>query len=324
MKRLPTSPNRRTIKFPHEIELSGSVAQGWGAVVLGTPFVGIGIGLLLATVGVIALPGKGNSQWTLLVFAAIFAIPGMIFMRHGLVGVLREARANRMRRSMPDEYWLADYSWNPRGIGDKLPALLRKHLIFSAFLILFTTPFHFMTYELWQEGGYSWLFPGVFCAAADACVLLCLLRVLRLVTRWLKCGRPRISFQRFPFFLGGNLDVDLICSQQIVATGEVTVGLRYIQEAFETSRSGSGSNSSTSTSVVCYQTYEDIWTIDADQWNAIGGVGRAMSIPLPNESKYCNDLLARPARYWDLKITVPMNGVDYEASFLMPVYDQIS
>lgn len=320
MKRQPFSPKLQVRKIQHEVDRSGSPAQGWGAVVIGSPFVAVGTFLVLVAMGVVHLDGQNAPPWVIAAVGLMFAMAGLIFVKHGIKGLLRNARAKRILHFSPNEYWRADYRWNKRGIGDNLPRLMKGYIMFPVVLEIFCVSFHFIAWKAWSDGGFGWLIPGAFCAIVDLVVVACLVRLLKLIVRWLKFGRARITFRRFPFFLGENLDVELACGRWIDANGEVTICLRYVQEAFERTRTTQKSRGSTS--VVAYTSYEDVWTIEADKWNANRWAETTISIPLPDNAKYCTNLLSVPARYWDLNISIPRAGVDYDVSFLLPIYSR--
>ena len=185
---------------------------------------------------------------------------------------------------------------------------------------LFLLPFNWIAF---MSGARDWgvlavfgLVVGIF----DLMLLGALLRAGYLLVRYARYGASTIRFRRFPFFLGDTLEVTLPRTERVAALGRLTATLRCVQERYHVHGSGRSRRSV----VVCYELYGETRVVGATPGNR----GRrreaaeiSISFALP-AGDYGTRLGERPPRYWQLELTAEVPGVDYAASFLVPVYER--
>jgi hypothetical protein len=99
--------------------------------------------------------------------------------------------------------------------------------------------------------------------------------------------------------------------------GERKATLRCVKERYEARETCEDRTSA----VVGYEVYRDTKSVGVP----VGGVGRALgtdlSFPLPGVSLAPPTSLGeRPPVYWELEVKAEASGVDYAATFLVPVY----
>jgi hypothetical protein len=134
-----------------------------------------------------------------------------------------------------------------------------------------------------------------------------------------KYGRPYLRFERFPFFPGQLVECALDPGKGIRDYRKITYTLRCVEDVTETH--GSGKNRSTTT--VCYQLYADHFEIDQPGSLGAQGQGVPVTFLLPEDVPTMD--LWRPApRYWELVVKADTPGVDFKATFLVPVYAEVN
>jgi hypothetical protein len=279
--------------------------------VFGLPFLAAGI--YAAFVPRLA-PDKVNGPVQLVYWAAaVFGLAGLYMIWIGIRRLLRRAGAARLRERHPAEPWLWDHPWGRHGAhGDVRRRALAAVMGAGAFAV-FLAPFNVIAFGMdGVPAGALWI--GVV-VVFDLVTIGIVVHAAYLVMRWLKYGVATVTFSRFPFVLGEEGTIHF----QGTARGEppptLTVTLRCVEEAYETT--GTGKNRSTQT--VCYEVYADTQTVDDVQALWEGRRGVALSFTFPADAS-ATRLSERPPRYWELEIGAEVPGIDYQGRFLLPVY----
>jgi len=207
-----------------------------------------------------------------------------------------------MRPSAPA--WERDLPWDACGVRDRAGERVVHAVLASVFLAVFLVPFNYWAY-LSGEGPFMVkVIVGVF----DAALLLAFGNALYRLGQLLKYGHSRLSFRRFPFFLGERLDVVFSPNR----FPQVRFTLRYVEERYETR--GTGRNRSTS--LVCYELWRAEHVAEPGALEAEVAVG----FDLPDDDDLANRLDAPPIRYWELAVDAEEPGIDFATSFVIPVY----
>jgi hypothetical protein len=290
---------------------SATTIHGWPAVIFGTPFLAVGIG---AFVAFRLVPDQVQGPPVLLAwFAAVFGLVGLLLIVHGLRGLGRQAGVARRQAAHPDRAWLWDHEWERTGATDDAWRRVGRAVFGSVFMVLFLVPFNWIAFAMEGVSGRA-VWVGIV-LLFDLVIVAVIGRAVYLLLRYLKYGTSMVSFDAFPFFLGGDLAVRFAGSGRGEIFDRVTATLRCVEERYETR--GSGKNRSQR--VVCYELYADTQTGEGARARWEGRRGLALRFPLPAEAPPTR-LSERPPRYWELDVSAEVPGVDYRGTFLVPVY----
>jgi hypothetical protein len=242
---VPQQINRNATYFH---SMSGVVGQA----IAGPVFVGIGVFIGLIGLGVIQ-PSQANAPlWVIGVVGLIFMLAGLAFGLRGLLGLPSVLRQRRRRREHPDQPWMFDHDWDPQGQSDHPLHKAAKSLATAAFLIVFLLPFnHWM---LTDRALLLIVVVNVFNLIALAAVGY----GLYLLLRGLKYGRSRVTFERFPCFLGDTCTFHFQPGKGIGSFTSMRFTLRCIEQV--TVSTGSGKNRSTQTH--SYELWKDEFLVD--------------------------------------------------------------
>jgi hypothetical protein len=287
---------------------SAIAINGWKSVLFGSPFLAAGVFIELAALDVIS-PRKNAPDWLTGIIGAMFLLPGAFLVVHGFHDLFRKAAWKREAAKYPGEPWVYDFHWHREGIAfsafdDMLQRLLGA-LLWNAFLI----PFAWIGT---QRGAWPFLIGAVIFALLG---LVFWYRWATMLFDLLRYGNSYLYYDSFPYTLGGNLRVRLRTPRHISAIDELTATLRCVQETYVTS--GTGQNRSTK--VVCYELYRDVLTLDRDRLTGLAGNDVPFEFRVPPDQQ-TTTLASTPPTYWEIEVNGKARGVDYEASFLVPVY----
>lgn len=292
---------------------SETTVHGWPALVLGLPFAGVGGALVAYGLRWLAPAERAGDapRWLATVAGVIFAWAGLSFVVHGVRGLGRRRRVRELVRRHPGQPWWSDHPWDPRGARDGTGAEMARALYMAVFMAVFLVPFHWIGFfapdRVLGFGLVSLLF--------DLAILALLGRAAYLAARRAKFGRGAIAFARFPFRVGETVDAYLAPPRGLERAPEALAGtLRCVGERYEVRGTGEDRRST----VVCYELYAapvTVTTVD----DGAGGTALHVSAPIAPGAP-ATVLAERPPRYWELELRADAPGVDYAATFLVPVY----
>lgn len=304
-------------KLGQHQKITETTIHGWPSFFFGLPFLGAGIAIVLVSLDVIpASDAQFNvPREVVAIFGGVFAWAGLLLIFHGMAGLRRRARWEEMRRARPGEPWLADYPWNPAGSRERGAGQWLKNLMGMVFIIVFLVPFHYIAFFMEGGGGGVIVFKIVV-VFFDLLILIGLGYGVYVLARRLKYGTAYLRLHTFPYFLGDRLDATLQVARALPRSTEVKVVLRCVEERYETRQVGRNRR----TEVVADQLYAETKTEPAHSADSQGRMQLPISFSLPEDSSYSTALSERPATYWELVISAETPGIDYGASFLVPVY----
>jgi hypothetical protein len=298
--------------MPRQTKVVGSgagmfMARRWGAVVFGLPFVVAGIFIGLVAGGYVEAK-KNAPDWVIAAAALTFFTVGLSLVVHGLRGIARRIRADRLAAANPGVPCLADHPWDMKGavhneaIGGSIFGVL--------VMVLFMAPFNWWAFI----SGVGPLGAKVVVVIFDLLVLAVVWNLFYLLLRRWKYGVTRLAFQRFPFVLGGTLDV-VLHSSQVGGEGRATIVLRCIEERVEVQqRYHRRQRQGVAVEVWSDRQEIDLRTISQREWGLL-----MISFALP-EGDLSTRLRDFPCRRWELEIKAEVRGIDFGATFLVPVY----
>jgi hypothetical protein len=302
----PTSGARLGRELTNHINRSGTTIHGWSAILFGSMFAIIG-----TAAGGLAAAGKLNASpgmppWLGPVISALFALAGLSFVLHGFAGLRVQRRVRRLRATHVREPWVWDHPWNESGSTDESGRGIARAIWLSGFLALFAVP------VVWI-GFFSLERPAVFAIVGGAMVCGaagCLGWVGYLLVRRAKYGVSMLRFRRYPFRVGGEVELHLARPASLAGIDAPVAELRCVQERYEVRRS----RKNRQYVVVAYE----IWSVTKAAEFERGEYVWRFEIPeeLPGTA-----LSERPPRYWELELKVETAGVDYAGTFLVPLYE---
>jgi hypothetical protein len=287
----------------------------------GLPFIAVGLFILSLGAGWIELSNSdlGKNRGVMMTFGAVFAVAGLLLVQQTITGKLREARRRRRLRSDPAQPWLADYPWDAGGETFRVGAQAVQILAALLFLAAFLAPFNYLFFP----------FPAIL--IFDGLLLLGVGWFVYYVVQSGKYGDSRLRYASFPFYLGSQAVLHVEGIDRLKGLRQLTITLRCIEEGLQHRPTGKG----VSAQNVCSATYEDERILVPEEIT-FGEGGRArflsfarredawtalrLEFPLPDEEEYETHLAAPPVRYWELEVKADTPGVDYSATFLVPVY----
>jgi hypothetical protein len=288
---------------------SAAPINSWSSALFGVPFMAAGIAIGLVALDVISVR-KHAPDWLIGFFGALFFFAGLFFFVHGLRDVARKAAWRHEAAQRPNEPWLYDFDWHVEGIVfsafDDMVKQLVAALIWTGILV----PFAWVGTDV--QGAWPFLVAvGIF----GFCGLVLWFRWGMTLLDLLRFGNSYLRYESFPFSPGGTLRAHLRAPQQVCAIDELTLTLRCVQEKYVTT--GSGKNRSAN--VACYELYKDVSTFNRDLLTGLAGGDIPVEFRLPYDEPVTT-LAARPPVYWEIEAKGKAGGVDYRASFLVPVY----
>ena len=291
---------------------SVTAIDGWKSVLFGVPFLAGGVAIALGTL--YANPARKHAPgWLIYLIGSFFFAAGAFLIIHGLRGVDRRAAYRREVAANPGQIWLADYHWQREGFSFSAMQEMLSRFLGAVVWYAFLVPFFWV--GLTQHGLNRMFF--VFGALFALLGLYFWVRWARMVADLFRYGNSVLYFNSFPYFPGSTFDGRLNLQRNLDAIDELTLTFRCVQEKYVTT--GTGQNRTTS--VVCYELYRDATTFSRVQLASAGGTGLAVSFRIPQEQPVTR-LSDAPPTYWEIEARGKGRGADYEAYFLIPVYQQ--
>ena len=295
--------------LPHHPTQSATTIHAWSAAFFGIPFLVAGLCIGLAALDR-SLEHPHAPDWLIGLLAGAFFFGGTFFTVHGIRGVMRKAAYRRAAAERPSEPWLYDFHWHPNGIAfssfDDMLSRLLAAMVWTTFLV----PFAWVGMNL--RGAWPFLAAlGIFGLLG----LIFWLRWAQGLLDVLRYGNSFLTYESFPFALGGTLRARLRSPRNVSAIHQLTLTLRCVQERYVTT----GIGQDRSMRVVCYEIYKNVTTCDGDRLAALAGNDIPMEFYLPTDQP-ATHLAATTPTYWEIEAKGRASSVDYEAVFLIPVY----
>ncbi len=177
----------------------------------------------------------------------------------------------------------------------------------------FLTPFNFFVF-FGREGAP--FFARAIVVLFDLILVAVVLGILYTLVQRARFGSSSLGFDSFPFFLGERLSARLQPGRGIGRFDRMTITLRCIEEVSATVRQGG----KTTTTTFCDQVWCD--AIEMAQGGSLGDGPLPFWFDLPRGEGYTTQISGSPTRYWELEASAVRPGVDYHATFLVPVYER--
>ncbi len=236
----------------------------------------------------------------------------------GIKDVKRHSSRKNLKPSMPRRPWSFDYPWNRQYSYDQSFNVALEYLVAPIFISCLIWPFIYgIPIAFAQRKWGATTVAIVIFGAIMVLLLIFTIKGVYLLLRMVKYGIPRVELGRFPFFLGEPMDVYWQPTASLVST-EVDCRIRFIQEQYESPIAGTRSYTER---VVCRSIYSDSLKLKVSDRQYRGGAPELLKISFDLPKEDCStNLVNDPASYWELDISIPTSGINYGATFLLPVY----
>lgn len=269
------------------------------------------IGLMIILAGERSgAPGPRAPTWMFLVLATILLMLAFWLVPAIITSVVREARLRAARAAHPQEPWMADALWNPRFATDDTWLEFGETVRGIVLVLVLLLPFNWWAFI---RGGCPKAV--VITVAIFNLLLLCgVAKCVYLALRRAKYGGSTLYLERFPFFLGESFDARLSVAGSIGDFQSLRIALRCIEEGNlqdkpDAKRQGN----------VCFQVYVDERTFDTagNIDHVTSNLPLSFSLPANAPPTQRN---VDPPTYWEVVVNAKKKGLDYEATFVVPVY----
>jgi hypothetical protein len=266
-----------------------------------------GLAMLIAGLGDIGV-SDDEGQWVLALMGAIFASAGggviYLAIRHG--AETKEQAAARERH--PSEPWMWDGKWQTRRI---------EHSARGTSVALWAFAIFWNAIVL-TVGGIGWEEIAAQISEEPAVLLVLLFPVvgiglfaaaLRTTLQWRRFGTSALVLHRLPVALGRDLEGVLELPNDVRNAEQVVVTLRCLR----TTRSGKNSTTTV------------IWSDERRYPRASMGIGPsgptlAVRLPVPADEPETTVGSDSPSISWELAVSADVAGVDFGASYPLPVF----
>lgn len=301
------------------IDVLRSNAHGLGAAVFGVAAASVGIAIVLMATGAIPVPGRIDAPPAMVaMIGAAFVMAGAMCTVHGVRGAQRKRRVRERLAEDPDRPWLADHPWDPTGTDCDRGRTIANVLIGLPLVLALLVPLNWFAFGHAAKSG--WFFVAVM-GALDLVFGLAVWQSIYLLIRAATYGKSRLRFDTFPAFLGDRFTGRLETRFDLGGLRTLTLTLRFIEEYHVTV--GTGRNRSVRH--VKESLWTDTWTLEGRELSAHAHrlpIDRRLPDPTGDAaSAFVTTLAARPkCRYWELYCESDSRGIDWAASFLVPVY----
>ncbi len=296
----PEGRCERTLSSPGAIFLGFTILTIAEAVRrIFVPLTGSG-SILESSVSDSSGPGWVISFVTMLIYGT-----GIALTEQGCVGVQAWIRRLLLRRRYLGQPWLYDYRWDHSSVFDDNGFYFWRAFANVRFVALVSLPVNWFAYRAYavHHEGYGFIIAGVL----DILILKFIYEMFQYMRQWWKYGRSYLTFSRFPYFLGEALDVQMECPRGLGEVESVSAVLRCVQEEI---RDKSVERFENFSSRVEHRFEQSTLNVRSVQ----------LRFQLPPAWSLETRLSDRFPQYWELEVTTDAPGLDYQTSFLLPVY----
>ncbi|MBI2919558.1 MAG: hypothetical protein HYY18_00570 [Planctomycetes bacterium] len=301
----------------YHVAVDGKVLPGRSRASRETP-IALVIGPLVVLIGLIALAGalrgvRPRQEHELpqhpavLVGTALLASAvGVWIFAEGLRASREAPRRWSVLSRVPPTAWHADYSWDATGTRDETLRDAIGPLGVGIAMALLMAPYTEVAFFFPDS---NWKKRAIM-TAGNLVAVGFLAYGLYLGARRVRFGQSSLAFASFPFFLGGPLDVVFRTSASAREFHMLEVTLRCIEERRE-------------------DTFGRNEFVRREIWMAGQTVPRPsdpmrLLFELPGDPALATRLSAPEPRYWELDVAGRRPGLDFHATFLVPVYAPLS
>lgn len=275
-------------------------------------------GLFFAGMGLFVMAGRlsqgdsggGKPLWFGLLFSSVFVMVGLAAMVGGIIAWRQAVRRAALERSYPDQPWMWQQDWAGGRIRD---GNFKTVLVVGGIALFWNLVAWSVTIGIFIDGDHlenkaayiTLFFPLVGIGLVFALVYQ--------IRRWQKYGTSVFEMVEVPGVIGGNLG-GVVMTRVNIKPAE---GFRLVLRSVHQWTSGSGKNRTTHT--------ETLWESEQRmQQEAMADDPTRSALPvlffIPYDCKPTERLSPGSENYWELEVSAATPGIDYKASFRVPVF----
>ncbi len=281
-----------------------------GTFLFGCPFLVTGA-FLLASVKALPItpPSMHVPYWMITVVGASFALAGVSVWGMAWQQYAAHRRRQDVARQQRNDPALADYPWLPDGFATSEWAASAKALALAAAVTMFLSVFNW-----WAFRAHGDMQVKALVALLDLVGVVMWWQAAKKLARAIKFGRSRIVFTRFPY----RLDEPVVIRWRPGgAIGKIQNGsftLRCVEERMERSQ---------------LRGHHTRYLVQEELWSGTWVVEGPRAIQVTDRVELCYELPAdaQPTQltaekplFWELEVKLEIPGVDFKASYLVPIY----
>jgi hypothetical protein len=231
---------------------------------------------------------------------------GLIVLTLGVWRTMKWLRLRGLQKQYPNTPWEYDYPW-VRTHSES--GSMQKAWKWFGFFLLLGIIFIPLNYSAAKNGKS----PVFVLLAINAIWCIFLGLAIYHVLHALKYGTTAFHFDTFPYYLGDKVTGKLIFPKPIGDYKTFTVTLQCVQEETVRVRTSKGSKSV----VRCFQLYKEELKLNENGQVLDNQV--PINVTLPDRD-LDNSMVYSYFRYWELTVHADTPGVDFNATYLLPVY----
>jgi hypothetical protein len=274
------------------------------------PFIGAGISLL--SLGIRALQHHEANAIAPLLAGFFFTAFSVSFFAIVFVAVRNTARAASLQASAPDQPWLWRPEWTARRIPDQRRNITTFLWIFAIFWNAVSFPVSFLVVRDWPKDQD----PAVLLVLIFPVIGLGLIIAATYTSlRRLKFGVSVCTIDTVPIRRGHTFHGEIEMRGDAVPEEGYRLRLLCVRRIVR----GSGKSQSVDEQALAQQ--EMRVSAASAMRSPTGGVRIPFSMAVPSEGKSCDIRNPRDQILWRLEAAAELPGIDYAASFELPVFD---
>jgi hypothetical protein len=273
------------------------------------PFLGAGLSVM--SIGIRALQRHEANAIAPLMAGLLFTAFSVGFFAIAFVATKRAARTASLQAKAPDQQWLWRPEWTARRIPDKRGGTAGLLWVFAIFWNAVTIPVAFLIVREWfKQQNPLLLLALIFPAVGIGLIIAAVYTGMRR----LKFGVSVCTIDALPIKPGHTFHGEIEMRGDAVPEGGYLLRLVCVHRVV----TGSGKSQSVSETPLWQQ--ESRVTGATAMRLAIGGVRVPFSMTIPNDVRSSDISTPRDQVLWRLEVSAEMPGVDYAASFELPVF----
>jgi hypothetical protein len=241
------------------------------------------------------------------IFVIAFGGVGAGLIVGGIYGSRRLARENELKARSPEKPWLHKEEWRTGKIPSTKAALVGS-VVFAVLWNSISAPLLFLVPRELARGNVAALL-GLLFPAVGAGLLLWAAKHVGLR---LKFGESVLELRTMPGVIGGRLEGVVRAAEGLRQARAIEVQLSAIGRA----RVKSGDGESTEETLL----WETAHTVPATRGYGLGTVRIPVSFEIPGDLPPTDETDARYQIVWRLDVRADVPGLDYAASFDVPVF----
>lgn len=255
------------------------------------------------------MEGEGDI-WVGYVVSGMFVIVGLGVSVSGFFHWRKSNKAAAMEARHPDAPWMTQKDWASGRIRDSSASATFAMLFFAAFWNAISWTIAIVA---WRDEAadtvaryFVLLFPGIGILVAASAIYQ--------VLRWLKFGSSTFEMAEVPGRIGGSLGGLIKTKAGVYPRDGIDLSLKCIHQTV----TGSGKSRRTQEDIV----WEATQAIPQDQINISGAhTFIPVYVEIPPDSGVPTVKQSDSEQYfWRLEAKAEVSGVDYQSSYVVPVY----